>query len=251
MEKVIAITGGAQGIGKSVAIDFLKSGWYVAVIDIDSEAIEEIQEENKIYANRFLAFEGDVSREEDIKKWLDEIVKNSIHIKVLVNNAAISINKPLEELSYQEWKRVIDVNLSSVFLTAKYFSLYLKKEKGCIVNIASTRAFQSEPNTEAYSASKGGIVSLTHALAISLGPEVRVNSISPGWIETESLKKSSRRKAVELRPEDHLQHPCGRVGVAEDIVSAIKFLVDEKNSFITGTNIIIDGGMTKKMIYLE
>ena len=108
----------------------------------------------------------------------------------------------------------------------------------------------SEPNTEAYSASKGGIFALTHALAISLGPKIRVNSISPGWIEVGHIKKSSSKKEIKLTQADHQQHPCGRVGKAEDIANLILFLVDEKNSFITGQNYIVDGGMTRKMIYV-
>jgi len=250
MKKIIAVTGGAQGIGKAITMEFIKNGWNVSIIDVDKEAINDIKEESKENSLNFLAFCGDVSSEKDIKEWVERTVEKFGSLYALINNAAIAVNKPLVELSYEEWKKVINVNLSSIFLTVKYFSPYLKEEKGCVVNIASTRAFQSEPNTEAYSASKGGVISLTHALAISLGPYVRVNSISPGWIETESLKKNSIRKVPYLREEDHLQHPCGRVGVAEDIVNAVKFLIDEKNGFITATNLVVDGGMTKKMIYV-
>jgi NAD(P)-dependent dehydrogenase (short-subunit alcohol dehydrogenase family) len=120
---------------------------------------------------------------------------------------------------------------------------------GSIVNIASTRALQSEANTEAYSASKGGVVALTHALAVSLGPDIRVNCISPGWIAVDDWKKSARRKQPVLRPEDHAQHPVGRVGHPEDIAALAAYLISSKASFITGQNFVVDGGMTKKMIY--
>jgi hypothetical protein len=126
----------------------------------------------------------------------------------------------------------------------------LKLNKGVIINIASTRALMSEPNTEAYSASKGGLLSLTHALAMSFAPDVRVNAISPGWIETSHLKKSSKRQMVEHSMEDRLQHPVGKVGEAKDIAGMVEYLLTDKASFITGQNFIIDGGMTKKMIYV-
>jgi NAD(P)-dependent dehydrogenase (short-subunit alcohol dehydrogenase family) len=135
-------------------------------------------------------------------------------------------------------------------LCSKYAYPYLKKEKGVIINIASTRAFMSEPNTEAYSASKGGIYALTHALAISLGPDIRVNCISPGWIEVSEWKKKSLRKPAELTELDHKQHPAGRVGRPEDIASLVLYLISDEAGFITGANFIVDGGMTRKMIYL-
>ncbi len=120
-----------------------------------------------------------------------------------------------------------------------------------IVNIASTRAMQSEPHTEAYSATKGGLVALTHALAMSLGPDVRVNCISPGWIAVSEWKKRSQRKAADLRQEDHAQHPAGRVGIPGDVAALVAFLISYEAGFITGQNFVVDGGMTKKMIYVE
>ena len=136
-----------------------------------------------------------------------------------------------------------------MFLFAKQALAHLQAAQGSIVNIASTRALMSEANTEAYSASKGAIVALTHALAVSLGPKVRVNCISPGWIETSEWRRSSVRHAPELREIDHSQHPAGRVGIPEDIASMVSFLISSENGFITGQNFVIDGGMTRKMIY--
>jgi NAD(P)-dependent dehydrogenase (short-subunit alcohol dehydrogenase family) len=153
-------------------------------------------------------------------------------------------------LSLEEWNRVIGTNLTGSFLTAKFAAPHLKQSKGSIINISSTRALQSEANTEAYSASKGGVLALTHSLAVSLGPEIKVNSISPGWIDVSGVKKKSKSKQIELTEADHLQHPAGRVGKAEDIANMVLFLLNPANDFITGQNFVIDGGMTKKMIYV-
>jgi len=146
---------------------------------------------------------------------------------------------------------VVAVNLTGPFLCTKYAADELKKTKGAIVNICSTRALQSEPNTEAYSATKGGLLAMTHALAMSLGPDVRVNAVSPGWIDVSAVKKKSLAQQYSISSEDHAQHPAGRVGKAEDIANMIEFLLRPENDFITGQNFVVDGGMTKKMIYVE
>jgi hypothetical protein len=154
------------------------------------------------------------------------------------------IRKPLRRLTLAEWHRVIDTNLTAAFLLARAAERSLRKARGAMVLIASTRALMSEPNTESYSASKGGLVALTHALAISLGPDVRVNCVSPGWIAT--------RNYGALRRKDHAQHPVGRVGKPQDIAEIVAWLVDAKRSgFVTGANFVVDGGMTRKMIYEE
>jgi NAD(P)-dependent dehydrogenase (short-subunit alcohol dehydrogenase family) len=171
-------------------------------------------------------------------------------IHALVNNAAISAGKPVTTLTIDEWDRVIGVNLTGPFLCAKHCAPHLRKARGSIVNIASTRALMSEANTEAYSASKGGIVALTHALAVSLGPDVRVNCISPGWIETRDWQKRSKRETPVHSPQDSGQHPAGRVGVPDDIANMVLFLLSPENGFITGQNFVVDGGMTKKMMYV-
>ncbi|SEF79286.1 NAD(P)-dependent dehydrogenase, short-chain alcohol dehydrogenase family [Caloramator fervidus] len=248
-KRVAIITGGGQGIGKGIAKRLLKEDYNIIIAEIDKEAGEETEEELRALGNiKFI--HCDVSKEDDVKKLVEETVRLFGGIDVLINNAAISINKPITELSLDEWNRVIGVNLTGAFLCSKYCSSYIKERKGSIINIASTRAFMSEPNTEAYSASKGGVFALTHALAISLGPDVRVNCISPGWIEVSHLKKQRQRCIANLTEMDHKQHPAGRVGNEDDIASLVLFLIDPQNSFITGANFIVDGGMTRKMIYI-
>ena len=246
MKKVAIVTGGAQGIGSVIADEFQQAGYNVVSIDKDAEALGEFCKEHP----GITCIETDVSIEVEIKAAVEAVMNKLGRIDCMVNNAGIGLFKPLDELSFEEWNYVIATNLSSVFLFAKYASKYLKESKGCMINIASTRAFMSEPNTESYSASKGGIVALTHALAISLGPDVKVNCISPGWIDVSSLKKSSQRKEEKISEADHAQHPAGRVGVPKDIADMALFLAQQHNSFITGQNFIIDGGMTKKMIYV-
>ncbi|MBJ6363757.1 SDR family oxidoreductase [Paenibacillus sp. MAHUQ-46] len=165
---------------------------------------------------------------------------------VLINSAGFGITKSLFELTVEEWDSVLNANLRGAFLCGREAANQMKtqSEGGSIIHIASTRALMSEPNTEAYAASKGGMVALTHAMAASLAPyKIRVNSISPGWIET--------RHYDELRKQDHNQHWSGRVGRPEDIVRACIYLTDLNNDFVNGTNLIIDGGMTHKMIYEE
>jgi NAD(P)-dependent dehydrogenase (short-subunit alcohol dehydrogenase family) len=242
-KKSVLITGGAQGIGKITSRQLLKSGYQVFAMDIDEEALIELKAE---FVDLHTII-GDVGNEHDIISAIEHINNKLFGV---INNAAISISKRTEELTLEEWNKVIAINLTAPFLVAKYAYKYLKINNGAIVNIASTRALMSEPNTEAYSASKGGILSLTHALAVSFAPYVRVNAISPGWIETSHLKKKSKQKVVEHSKEDMLQHPTGRVGQAEDIASMVDYLLSDKSSFITGQNFVIDGGMTKKMIYV-
>jgi len=195
----------------------------------------------------------DVSDEESVKQLYAFVRDRYDRIDALINNAAIAAaeNAPLQELTFEEWDKKISTNLSGPFLCAKYFADLLKKESGSIVNIASTRALMSEPNTEAYSASKGGIVALTHALANSLGPKIRVNAVSPGWIDVRAWQKDSNHEVPELREIDHAQHPVGRVGEPMDVAYLVAFLISDRARFITGQNFVVDGGMTKKMIYEE
>ena len=246
--KTAIITGGAQGIGKAIAKAFLEKGWTAVIADTDREAGEETVREFNILG-RIEFIQTDVSNEEQVEKLVELTMQQFERIDALINNAGIAVNKPLETLSLEEWNRVLGINLTGAFLCAKHSSPHLQRNGGSIINIASTRAFMSEACTEAYSASKGGVVALTHALAVSLGPGIRVNCISPGWIETGPWKKKSQRNTVVLSEEDHLQHPAGRVGTPEDISSLVLYLVSTEASFLTGSNLIADGGMTRKMIY--
>ena len=246
--KNIIVTGGAQGIGKVISKQLLKNGLSVSVFDFDKEAIQEFRMENILENLRF--YQTDVSNEESVKNSIAASLNDTGNISGLINNAAIQIDKPVTELSLTEWKSVIGTNLTGSFLCTKYAAELLKLSKGSIINISSTRAFQSEPNTEAYSASKGGILALTHSLAISLGPKIKVNCISPGWIDVSGIKKKTKANQIELSDADHSQHPAGRVGKPEDIANMVLFLLYPENDFITGQNFTIDGGMTKKMIYV-
>jgi len=247
--QVAIITGGAQGIGRQTAETLLKHGYRVIIADVDNQAGEETLADLKLYGTVHF-IQTDVSDEIDVIKLIEKAIKLFGHIDVLVNNAGIGINKPLTDLSLKEWNKVIGTNLTGSFLCSKYAVPHLRVMQGSIINICSTRAFMSESDTEAYSASKGGIFALTHAMAVSLGPDIRVNSISPGWIEVSELKKKENRKIPIHTEQDNLQHPAGRVGRASDVSSVILFLVNPENSFITGQNFVIDGGMTRKMMYV-
>lgn len=251
-EKQVAIvTGGGQGIGKATALKLLQAGYRVAIADIDSEAGTETAAEYRSLGE-ICFISTDVADEISVQQMVAQAIAHYGYLDVLVNNAAIANphNTPIEDLDLAQWNRIISTNLTSAFLTTKYAVPHLRSRQGSIINIASTRALMSEPHTEAYSATKGGIVALTHALANSLGPDIRVNCISPGWIAVEDWKKPSTREAPQLTEQDHRQHPAGRVGIPEDIAGMVVYLASEAAGFITGANFVIDGGMTRKMIYL-
>lgn len=238
---VAIVTGAARGIGRTIAEALLTTGWRVLITDIDAAA--------GFQAERALAERGqcrflptDVGDEPTVAAMVSAALEASGRLDALVNNAGVMISRPVTELSLAEWNRVIDTNLTGAFLCAKHAAPALRAAQGAIINIASTRAFMSEPDTEAYAASKGGLVALTHALAISLGPAVRVNCVSPGWIQTGDYDA--------LGEADHAQHPVGRVGRPADVAEAVLFLLSDKAGFATGTNLILDGGMTRKMIYV-
>ena len=251
-EKVALVTGGAQGIGKAITLHLLHHAYAVTIADVDAEAGQETVEAFGMHGP--LQFvETDVADEQAVQRCIRQTIKQYGRLDALVNNAGIAEphNQPVEQLALKHWQRVLEVNLTGCFLTAKHAVEHLRTTHGAIVNIASTRALQSEPHCEAYAASKGGIVALTHALALSLGPEIRVNCISPGWIDVSEWQKSSERAAAELRPLDHQQHPVGRVGQPQDVAAMVLFLLGPQAEFITGQQFIIDGGMTRKMIYAE
>ena len=184
----------------------------------------------------------DVSDEAAVARLVGEITAREGQLDGLVCNAGFMIRKPIARLSLAEFNSVLETNLTSTFLLARAAETLLRAARGAVVTIASTRAHMSEPDTEAYAASKGGLVALTHALAVSLGPEVRVNCVSPGWIDT---------RGEALSPEDHAQHPAGRVGRVEDIAAMVAFLLGPESGFVTGAEFVVDGGMTRKMIYAE
>lgn len=242
-DKVVLVTGAGRGIGQSVACMYAAEGAYVIIAERDVEA--GINTENIILKAGGLAkfIRTDVSAVADIERLMSWVGSELGRIDVLINNAGFGIFKPMDELSLEEWDNVINTNLRGTFLCSREAAAIMRKTgEGFIVNIASTRAVMSEPDSESYAASKGGIVALTHALAASLSKcNIRVNCISPGWIQTTDYEN--------LRDIDHLQHYSNRVGKSEDIARLCLFLTQPGNDFINGQNIVVDGGMTKKMIY--
>ncbi|MFW5695995.1 MAG: SDR family oxidoreductase [Alkalispirochaeta sp.] len=235
---VAYLTGGARGIGRACAAFLKERGYRTVIVDFDEESLERTRAEIDVDLALFVDLRDETQIRESIRRTVDEFSR----IDAVINNAAVSrpSEVPPDQLPLDEWRRVIETNLTAPFLVVKHAADTLRRHRGSVVNIASTRALQSEPDSEAYAASKGGLLSLTHALAISLGPDVRVNAISPGWIDTTGEPISS---------EDHRQHPAGRVGVPEDVAAMVAYLISPEASFVTGQNFVIDGGMTKKMIY--
>lgn len=221
-DKVAVITGGAQGIGKVIAQEFEKNGAHVCVIDIKENSY----------------FMGDLSKKEDMENFVKNVIDTYGEVDFLINNA-IPMTKGINECSYEEFEYALKVGVTAPFYLSKLFMPYFARGAS-IINISSSRDRMSQPQTESYTAAKGGIAALTHALAVSLSGKVRVNSISPGWIDTDF---------TVYEGADAVQQPVGRVGNPLDIANMVLFLCSDKAGFITGENICIDGGMTKQMIY--
>jgi NAD(P)-dependent dehydrogenase (short-subunit alcohol dehydrogenase family) len=246
--KVFLVTGGARGIGRAIVKRLAGDGARVCVVDSDRVAGLDAARE---YGEQVTFVRADVASERDVRRAVATCVRWGRRLDGVVNDAAIAdpASAPIEALSLARWRRTLDVNLTGTFLMAKHAIEHLRRTRGAIVNLGSTRALQSEPHTEAYAATKGAVVALTHALAISLGPEVRVNCISPGWIAVDEFAPRGKRKKPRLRPADHEQHPAGRVGRPEDVAGLCAWLLSDEAAFMTGQNLVIDGGMTRKMIY--
>lgn len=220
--KVVVITGGANGIGKCIAEEFQKNGSQVAVID-------------KIPGEHFV---GDIADKNVLEDFAKNVIKRYDHIDYLINNA-MPLMRGIDECNYEEFQYAMSVGVTAPFYLTKLFMPYFGSN-GVVINISSSRDRMSQPQTESYTAAKGGIAALTHALAVSLAGKVRVNSISPGWIDTAYRVYDG---------VDAIQQPVGRVGNPLDIANMVLFLCSDKAGFITGENICIDGGMTKLMIY--
>ncbi|MEW4264007.1 glucose 1-dehydrogenase [Priestia aryabhattai] len=241
---VVVVTGAANGIGKDVSRAYAKQGAKVVLADVDETEGERHAEAIQRQGGEAIFVKTDVRKESDILHLVEKTVSTYGTIHILINNAGVSRWKSPYELTIDEWDDIINTNLRSVFLCSREAAKVMRKNEsgGSIVNLASTRASMSEPDTEAYAATKGGIVALTHALAISLGDDnITVNAISPGWIETSDYDG--------LREIDHTQHPSNRVGTPADISRACMYLTSVENDFVTGANLVVDGGMTRKMIY--
>ena len=224
--KIVIVTGGAQGIGRCIAEEFEKLGATVCVID-------------KQQGDHFV---GDLADKQVLEQFVKEVIAQHGHVDYLINNALPLMKgmmKGINECSYEEFQYALSVGVTAPFYLAKLFAPHFAKG-AAIVNISSSRDRMSQPQTESYTAAKGGIAALTHALAVSLAGKVRVNSISPGWIDT---------AYTVYEGSDAIQQPAGRVGNPMDIANMVLFLCSDKAGFITGENICIDGGMTRQMIY--
>ncbi|MBC3464127.1 SDR family oxidoreductase [Pseudomonas sp. RW10S2] len=243
--RVALVTGAARGIGLGIAAWLICEGWQVVLSDLDRQRGAKVA---KTLGSNALFIAMDVSDEAQVSAGVAQVLGQFGRLDALVCNAAIANphNHTLESLSLAQWNRVLAVNLSGAMLLAKHCAPYLRAHGGAIVNLASTRARQSEPDTEAYAASKGGLLALTHALAMSLGPEIRVNAVSPGWVDA---RDPSQRRAEPLTEADHAQHPTGRVGTVEDVAALVAWLLSRQAGFVTGQEFVVDGGMSRKMIY--
>ena len=220
--RVVVVTGGAKGIGKTIADEFRKAGAHVCVIDL--------------LENDY--FVGDLADQTVLDAFADKVIADYGRVDVLVNNA-LPLMKGIDECTYEQFNYALRVGVTAPFYLTKRFAPYFTPGAS-VINISSSRDRMSQPQTESYTAAKGGISALTHALAVSLAGKVRVNSVSPGWIDTDFTVYDGA---------DAVQHPAGRVGNPLDIANMVLFLCSDKAGFITGENICIDGGMTRQMIY--
>ena len=235
------ITGGANGIGRCIAKAFLREGATVSIIDINKPAGEALQSSH----SNLHFFQGDIAEKEMLERFVNSLTQP---VDYLINNACIGKGGLLSGCSYKDFEYVQRVGVSApYYLTSLLLQHNLLAPGASIVNISSTRANQSQPDTEAYTAAKGGISSLTHAMAISLAGKARVNAINPGWVETATYNTAA--PSPTHSDPNNLQHPAGRIGIPEDIAEMVLFLCSKKAGFITGESITIDGGMSRLMIY--
>lgn len=240
----VFVTGGANGIGRAIVKSFAANGDKIAFCDIDVTAAEQLSKECGA-----IFYKIDVKEQKELESCMDDLFTKWGDLDVIINNVGVGNFKNIIETKVEDFDNILAINLRPVFITSRYLAIHRSKLEipntfGRIINLCSTRYIQSEEGTEGYSASKGGIFSLTHSLAMSLSKyHITVNSIAPGWIQNTNYESLSKA--------DHEQHPSLRVGKPEDIARMVMFLCNPENDFINGENITIDGGMTKKMIYVE
>lgn len=244
--KVCLITGGALGIGRCLTRAFAKQGCRIAFLDKDRKAGEENASWLLKRGYDVLFVAGDAGRQEDLERFAGGVQERFGQADFLINNACASHQGLLSGCGYEDFVEILRIGVAAPYYLTK-LCLPLFSEGACVVNISSTRASQSQADTESYTAAKGGISALTHAMAVSLSGKVRVNAISPGWIDTGTFHDGSYQP--QYSEEDMTQHPSGRVGTPEDIARAALFLCSEKNSFLNAENLTVDGGMSHLMVY--
>jgi NAD(P)-dependent dehydrogenase (short-subunit alcohol dehydrogenase family) len=248
-KKYAVVTGGANGIGRCITEHLLRAGAHVAVIDIDEQAGAALRDRHE---NLFF-YCGDIADQAALLAFVNQLKDSADFSSVdfIINNACVNLSRGglLSGCPWENFEYVQRVGVTApYFLVNAVYKSGLLADGASIINIASTRALQSQADTESYSAAKGGILALTHSMSVSLAGQARVNAISPGWIETGAYHGSGN--AAEHSEQDKRQHPAGRIGTPEDIAEMVMFLCDNSRAgFITGENIIIDGGMSKLMIY--
>lgn len=237
------VTGGAQGIGKGITQALAGAGLSVVILDVDARAGREAAAE----IDGALFVEGDAADEADVTEAVRVANRRGLGLYAAVANAGIFEHGPVERFARRAWDRVLAVNLTGAFLLAKAAARALARSHGSLVLISSVRARQAEPDWEAYCASKGGLVGLMQSLAISLAPKVRVNCVSPGWIPTEGWQQSRKRRTPQLSEQDQRLQPIGHVGTPPDVAALVRFLVSPEARFITGADVVADGGLSRKL----
>jgi len=242
-DKVAIITGGAEGIGKATAIEFVKEGAKVVVADANLELAEKTVEELKRLGGEAIAVKVDVSNPDDVNAMVSKTLERFGRIDILFNNAGISIQKSLLEMTLEDWRRVIDVNLTGVFLCSQAVArVMIQQRRGVIINMASSLGFVAIPRRAAYCASKAGVIGLTRELAVELAPYgIRVVAIAPGWIATQRVLNLAKRGVIN-EEAIKMMTPMGRLGTPEEVAKVVVFLASDDASFITGDTILIDGG---------
>jgi len=244
--KIVVVTGGALGIGQVLVREFVRAGAKAAFIDRNEEAGARLEKEIRESGGDVYFHHGDISDPAVLERFAAEVTNRYGGIDYLINNAMLAFGGILSGCSYEDFNKALQIGVSAPYYLTKLF-LPNFRPGAAVVNLSSTRAFQSQANTESYTAAKGGITALTHALAVSLAGRVRVNAVAPGWIDTGSTYDADY--VPQYTSGDLKQHPSERVGEPMDIVRMIMFLCDDNNSFINGQTMIVDGGMSKRMIY--